>query len=124
MALSRLQILASKPRTVSVNVPEWGGEVLLKPLTVGGLAHFMEVREKISSMQSFTLLLALSAVDENGKFLFDPNDHDTLKELPFDVVKRLGDEIMALNDLGEKAAPKADPGPSEPASMSLPNASE
>jgi hypothetical protein len=106
MALSRDQILKSRPRTVSVPVPEWGGDVLLKPLTVGGLAKFMEAREKLSSTDSFTLLVGLSACDEAGSLIFDPDDTAMLSGLAFDVVKQLADEVLKLNKIGDKDAPK------------------
>jgi hypothetical protein len=99
MALSRAQILAAKPATVPVEVPGLGS-ILIRPLTVGGLGLFMDKRESLSGIRSLLLLFALSAVDDLGEPLFDPEDEAGLSAVPFEAVKLVADQVMVINKIG------------------------
>lgn len=101
MPLTRDQILASRPRLTPVDVPEWGGEVLLRPLSVAGLIAFMDAREKLPAVALYPQLVAASACDEEGRPLFGDDDLAALQAKDFEVVKRVGEAAMRLNKLAD-----------------------
>jgi hypothetical protein len=104
MPLTRDQILASRPRTVAVNRPELGGDVLIKPLSVAALGSFLEKKETLTGPQALASLVALSACDEDGKLLFGEADSESLAGLSFETVQAIADEVMKLNGIGEGGA--------------------
>jgi hypothetical protein len=122
MSLSRDAIAAARDfRTITVPVPEWGGEVLLREMSVGSqdairqllfryatagddnteeLAFnrrvILEHPELILEQQILTLAACLC--DEQGALLFDdPEGHVILRQRSLAVIERLYDAAMALN---------------------------
>jgi hypothetical protein len=86
--LNRDQILAAEDiKTEPVNVPEWGGDVLVRAITRNqrdafedGLAKGKGKNRQLN-MQNFSAkLLAICLVDEAGKCLFAPEDVEALGE--------------------------------------------
>ena len=94
MALNKTQIFdAVDVETVAVDVPEWGGEIMLQPMTgkqrndYEFWAHsqtqsndFRGIRER---------LIIACAVGDDGKPLFDFDDMEKLSEKNADVIERL-----------------------------------
>jgi hypothetical protein len=123
MSLTRNQILAARARTHPVEVPEWGGQILLKPLSVAALGRFLESRDTLSAYQLYPLLLVLSACDDDGQALFDQPDAEALAHSSFDVLKRIGDEILKLNKIQSDDAPAPAPTATSPGDAPAKNSS-
>jgi hypothetical protein len=100
MALNRRDILNSGRKVEAVDVPEWGGTVHLKVLSVAQLVAFMEAKDKLNVFEHFPLLISMSACDEAGNLLFGPDDLVALKEQGFEVLRRLGQAALKLNRIG------------------------
>jgi len=97
MTLNREQILSAKDREIIVlDIPEWGGEVRLMAFS-GGSA------ESISPEDSISKVVALSIIDDNGNLVFSEEDIDALKTRSARVLKRVFDEALKLNGLGDNA---------------------
>ena len=96
MVLSKEQILqADDLKRETVDIPEWGGEVLLRELRGRERDAFeegsMDSKRNVTMTNMRARLVALSAIDEEGERLF------TAKE-----AKELGDKsATALNRLFE-----------------------
>jgi hypothetical protein len=99
MALSRDQILSAPGKIETVRVEEWGGEVLLKPLSVSGLIGFMKRRESLEGPAVFALLISLCACDESGNPLFSAEDVDGLSDQSFELIQRVGTECLRINGM-------------------------
>jgi hypothetical protein len=101
--LKREDILAIKPRTATVNVPELGGVITLRRLSFSDKLKLPPEPEEgsadvASARFEVTLsALAMSAIDDEGKLLFP--DVGALRPLICDVetVKELSAAIRELN---------------------------
>ena len=83
--LTREQILAAKDvATERVNVPEWGGEVIVRGLTGRNRDRFeaLMTANKGNAMldNACALMAAWCVVDENGQRLFTDEDVEQLGE--------------------------------------------
>jgi len=81
VTLTKEQILATSPKLKEVEVPEWGGSVFIRPVTLeeqGKLADLGAKHEKSSAalrIKHCTLsLLQWTVCDEDGKALFTGED--------------------------------------------------
>lgn len=107
--LTKEQIEAVEDLTaqiVKVDVPEWGGTVCLRPMTVGELDAYSNeaMRKRESGVDDFrSKLLAYCLCDEHGKRLFTNGDIAKLAERNGPVMARLYDIADKLNDIGPKA---------------------
>jgi hypothetical protein len=110
MALSREAILtASDVRTKVLDVPEWGGEVIIRSLTAGWRDQFEA--DLLAARQAGNLLpadisarmLVASLIDEAGQPLFTMDDVSALSAKSSGAVSRVSDEIRAFNALGAGA---------------------
>jgi len=108
--LTRESILAVKPRVKLVAVPEWGGEVYIRPLTLAEQAKLGDLGIKhekgtvVDRMKNGTLALIQWCVcDEDGNHLFKPEDVPTLFNQSVSVFLRLQDEITALSGITKEA---------------------
>lgn len=98
--LDRRSILAAGPRLVPLNVPEWGGRLMLKPMSVSTMATVEEDRQGMAPLAFFPYLVQVSACDESGTLLFDEKDRPALASKDFDVLKRVADAILKVNGMG------------------------
>lgn len=96
------QILAADDaNNIEVQVDEWGGSVLLRPLTI----EQRELVEKASrgdgatNNHTIALLVSLSLVNEDGSSMFKKEDVLKLKKKSARVVARLFNEASKLNGL-------------------------
>ncbi len=88
MLLTRDQILAAQDiETIEVDVPQWGGSVLVRGLTAAQRGQFtaaiMEQRGKQQTVKLQDIqvrLCALSIVDEQGKRMFADHELHLLAE--------------------------------------------
>ena len=103
MSLTREQILAARHREdrkpVKVSVPEWGGDVYLRVMTVADQAA---LSEDVKPLDMPVQVLLHCLVDETGNRLFGEDDADALAQEDFPLVLRLFSEAAKLNGLTSK----------------------
>jgi hypothetical protein len=81
MTLTKQQILAVPPRLKEVEVPEWGGSVFIRPLTIHERARLADLGTKnesgsvVDRIKNCTMrLVQWSVCDEEGRPLFESSD--------------------------------------------------
>jgi len=107
--LSKEQIIAVKDiKTKVVDVPEWGGSVIIREMSGKVREEFeMFVQERRSADDSLnlrgmrTLVLSQTLVDEEGNALFTKDDMSMLGEKNAAVIDRLFTVAMELNKIGD-----------------------
>ena len=118
MTLSRADILKG-PDLISVDMPEWGGAVLLRPLSAKAAMAIIGDDQRQSAVAA--KLIVASLVDESGERLFSDDDVAVVEDLDAKAVLRLSREIMRLNGLGgddiERTAGESEPSPGEGSSI-------
>lgn len=110
MVLSRALILeAADLRTESVDVPEWGGEVLLRELSAAQMSEFKAksvaavdpqtraVRDGVTLFGLSAWIVSRSAIGEDGKRLFTDADFSRLGEKSDQVIDRLGARVLEMS---------------------------
>lgn len=110
LRLRKDQILAVSPKLEEVEVPEWGGSVFIRPITLAEqarLADFGVRFEKASftdRMRNITLRLVQWAVtDADGWPLFDEGDFEALMNKSASALLRLQDAILRFSGLTEES---------------------
>lgn len=112
MALSKDQILSADDLPIrAVNVPQWGGEVLLKTLNgsereeLERLVNEFKTRGKLAGGKAVrAVAAALSIVDENGNRIFQDTDIESLAKKSGAALDLLLDEILEHNAMTKGAA--------------------
>ena len=107
MVLTRDEILAARDiRVERVEVPEWGGEVLVRGLTAAERDEFdlsatveRDGKRVINFQQLRARLVAMSLVDEHGKRLFSDADVEYLAAKSGAAIGRIFDIAMRLSGL-------------------------
>lgn len=110
MVLSRALILeAADLRTESVDVPEWGGEVLLRELSAAQMSEFKAksvaavdpqtraVRDGVTLFGLSAWIVSRSAIGEDGKRLFTDADLPRLGEKSDKVIDRLAARVLEMS---------------------------
>lgn len=108
--LTRSQILeATDNVAVSVEVPEWGGSVMVRALTGKERDIFeqsmIEMQGKQVTMKlanARARLVAMATVDEEGKSLFTLSDVEALGKKNAMVLDRLSSKIQEMSGLSGK----------------------
>ncbi len=110
MTLTKQQILSTSPRPKEVDVPEWGGSVFIRPLTIHEQAKLADLGTKyekssvVDRMKNCTLrLVQWSVCDEQGNPLFEAGDLEPLMSKAASAFLRLQDAILALSGLTEES---------------------
>jgi hypothetical protein len=105
--LTKEQILAADDLgLLKVPVPEWGGEVYIRVMSVGERDAYENewVRKKDSGVDDFrTKFLVRCLVDEKGARLFDNGDIARLSAKSAKVMNRIWQAAMDHNNLSETA---------------------
>ena len=103
--LSRDSILAVSDFVLkTVNVPEWGGEVILKGLSSRDRDNFEAGISKDNDLNNLRARLVVkSIVDEAGKRLFKDRDADALGEKNAEVLGRLFEEVRNISGMSDEA---------------------
>lgn len=103
--LNREAILAARrAKTKAVAVPEWGGDVLVRPLTAGEVQGMSEMfsggdADIQKNIEAAFTLVAAGAINESGGPLFaGPDD---LRGLDVGPVVRLAMAIAEISGIGE-----------------------
>lgn len=117
MTLTKDQILeANDLKNESVDVPEWGGSVLVRTMTGADRDSFEASmvsigsdgirKPEMSNMRS--KLVALTVVDDAGNRIFDAIDVPMLARKSAAAIERVFDVAQRLNGLGAKAEDAAE----------------
>jgi hypothetical protein len=103
--LTRDQILATKIPTVEVNVPEWGGSVLVRGLTGLERERYLAAMDadKKSDTNPTVYLVIAGVVDEAGSPVFDYSDADLLLAKSLKTLLTLSNKVIELSGLSAKA---------------------
>lgn len=118
--LKKSQILAAKDlRTVVVNIPEWGGDVLVRLLTAAEREEITSIWTQhvnadnaTKSVLTSDAMLLRCTVDESGAQLFDDADLPALKKKSAIAINRIIDAALTMN--------KMNPGAVEDGAKNLP----
>jgi hypothetical protein len=105
--LNREHILAQRPLRKEVEIPEWGGSVLVQGMDVAQA-------QAIKPQDGLAELVIVSVVNEDGTRMFSPEDKESLQKLDVRGLKRLADAVLELNGMTktavEDAAKNSEPG--------------
>ncbi len=100
MTLGKAEILAADDiKTEVVDVPEWGGSVRVRLLSVGEFSRFEALTKGKDSAAILATLVGLSVIDDEGKPLFDDADIDKLATKSAAALLRIADAAKRLNNL-------------------------
>lgn len=106
MALTAEQILAADDLgLLRVEVPEWGGDVFVRVMSVGERDEYERqwIGKKETGIENFrTQYLARVLCDEKGKLLFSRDQIAALAEKSGAVMGRLFDVAMRHNKMTEE----------------------
>lgn len=141
MILTRDQILNSKDiETKAVSVPEWGGEVLVRALSLkeanewrksmlkpvptvdkksGKTTIDLQFDQQLAEMAN-VWMVSIAVVDESGNRVFSSADIEALSGKSLAPIARIVETVMEISGLNQKAADDAEknsePNPSESSS--------
>jgi hypothetical protein len=105
--LGRTAILGTPLRTKEIEVPEWGGALLIveqsiaTAMIIAGFPNDMPDDEKTARW------FILHVVDKDGNLLFSADDIPALVEKSFDVLNDVVSEIIAFSSAKKKARREA-----------------
>lgn len=104
--LTRDQILSAEDLpTEDVDVPEWGGHILLRVMPGIDREEFegsvLEDRDEKSTREFRTKLVAFCAVDDKGERLFTLEHVERLGKKNGKVLDRLADICLRVNGMGK-----------------------
>jgi len=109
MNLTKDQILsASDLPTQTVDIPEWGGSVIVS--TMDGVARDAFSATVAAGQANSAIaanVIVATAVDENGNQIFTAADVAALQKKSSAVLNRIADAAMTLNGIGQKATEEA-----------------
>lgn len=108
MTITKEQVLATRPALKEVEVPEWGGSVWIRPVSLGeqgklaDAGHKFEKADPSARLKGTTVKLVIWVVsDESGVPIFSDTDLPALMNQPASVFLRLQDAILELSGLTE-----------------------
>ena len=105
MALSKEQILAADDMGLKeVDVPEWGGSVFLRVMTVGERDSYENdwMINKSKGVENFrSKFLQRVLCDEKGELLFTASEIDLLAKKSARVITRIWEAAMKHNALSD-----------------------
>lgn len=102
MALTIHEILAAKDdETKTVEIPEWGGEVILKRLSAKELLeHHKSMTPETTDLEMSMRMLKYSLVDEKGDYIVKNDQQlDDLAGKNKGVIDRLLQEMLKMNKI-------------------------
>lgn len=112
MTLTRDAILeANDLKTESVEVPEWGGSVMVRTMTGADRDAFEDSMVTVGADGKRTpnmsnmraKLVAMTAVDEAGNRLFSAGDVEYLSRKSADALNRVFEAAQRINGMGAEA---------------------
>jgi hypothetical protein len=107
--LKREAILAANDVEVrDVEVPEWGGAIRVRSMTVAERNEFAARAGKESNISVGTWLVSRLAIDEEGNPVFKPEDVAALEAKNAKALDRLVSAVLQLNSVDEKKVDEAE----------------
>lgn len=107
--LTRDLILAKPLPTKSVNVPDWGGEVLIRPLTASEVAQVTKSEgEDADAYDSLVKTVRFGVCDEKARSLFKDDDLDAIRNFTIPTLDLLANEIFAVSGVKKTAVEEAE----------------
>jgi hypothetical protein len=110
MQLTKEMILGKNPQLKEIEVPEWGGSVFIRPITLQEQATLADMGAKfergsvVVRMKHVTLqLVRWAVVDGENEPIFDEKDVETLMGKTASAFLRLQDAILKYSGLTEKS---------------------
>jgi hypothetical protein len=110
VTITKEQILACKPELKEMEVPEWGGSVWIRPVTLGeqgrlaDAGHKFEKADPSARLKGTTVKLITWVVsDETGNPMFADTDIPALMNQPATIFLKLQDAILELSGLTESS---------------------
>lgn len=112
MGLTREQIVAINDVMITeIDVPEWGGSVYIKPLSVEQRDAFtdlvMNAEGKIDSKGFQVKMLLFALVNEQGNRIFTNEDEEFLNKKSTKVIDFLFKKVQQLSGMGDNAITEA-----------------
>lgn len=114
MSLTKDKILSAiDAKTESVEVPEWGGSILLRVMSGRQRNNYefwahAESNKKSPDFRGIReRLIVACAIDDHGKALFDEKDVDALSEKNSEVIDRLHKACQKINGMDDGAVEEA-----------------
>lgn len=105
--LTRDQIFAAAPPPLGkVPVPEWGGTLRLRRMTLGELLAWKAVQSdeaRAATGEAAAVLVQFCAAAEDGTMLFGEDDRSWLQAQPWAVLNRIAAAAVEHNGLTDKA---------------------
>lgn len=125
MALRDTILAAQDLPRESVDVPEWGCRVWLRPLMLGERDRYLHYYQRATAQEQpvhlSAMLVSLAVVDEQGANVFTEGDLGLIGQKCAPVVDRLAARIQELSGLRSTAKADAEKNsasiPSEPSSI-------
>lgn len=114
--LSRQEIIDAKDiDSQTIDVPEWGGSVVVRVMSAADRNRFEQSivsidkdGKRVPSMENFRCKVVCAClVDERGFPLFGPDEIDDLAMKSSQVIERLADIALAMNGMGANAVDDA-----------------
>jgi hypothetical protein len=91
----------------AVDVPEWGGQVLVRELTASevekigfDMADGDGNVDKRRARGMMSRVVAWATIDQNGKRIFSEADVDALGQKSFKPVQRIANAVMQMSGMG------------------------
>lgn len=105
--LSKEEILkVNDMRYDCVAIPEWGGDVRIKTMSLSDQLAYEEVRKGENTENIIIQLVKTSCVDENGKQLFTDEDVKLLHDKSADVICRIFQKCLDINVVNSEKVEK------------------
>jgi len=106
--LSRAAIIGHVDvKTQDVDVPEWGGAVRVRQMTVAERNEFVARSTATESRGVAAWLVASLCVDDAGQPLFSTEDIPELEKKYYRTVDKIAAAILQVNELGTKEVDEA-----------------
>ena len=108
--LTRDQILSMAPRVKEILIPEWGGNVFIRPLTLLEVTLLGELSTKILGGEDGTRptdgavkVVLWGVCDDKGQPIFTDADMPILIKHGVSVFSRIQEEVMAFSGITKEA---------------------
>src|SRR5258708_4999604 len=100
--LDKHSILAADDAQVSrLDVPEWGGHVFIKTISVADGVEFQAAKDGVGDEKVVILFLTFALCDESGAPIFGRAEVDEIARKNPHVIARLGNAALAHNKMTE-----------------------
>lgn len=80
-----------------ITIPEWGGDIRLKTMSLADQLAYEEVRKDSKTEDIIIQLVKTSCVDENGKQLFSDEEVKQLNIKSAEVICRIFQKCLDIN---------------------------